>query len=151
MLSFLVIFSVLWFNHPFCLFLYFNLSRNFNKAYMQFILRTAWKRRCLVPRPHYSVRPKRFGSRGPSKNASFPPVRLGASPRWIDREGLQYIQGIGKKRWVRYREQFNCFKILFFQLKRWRSGLSNVLSPCPGCLKWLRYGWIHNDNRPFSP
>ena len=21
---------------------------------------------CLVPRPHYSVRPKRFGSRGPS-------------------------------------------------------------------------------------
>ena len=23
---------------------------------------------CLVPRPHYSARPKRFGSRGPSEN-----------------------------------------------------------------------------------
>ena len=31
-------------------------------------------------------------------------------------------------------------KYFFFQSKRWRSGLSNALSPCPGCLKWLRYG-----------
>ena len=30
-----------------------------------------WSHFCLVPRPHYSVRPKRFGSRGPSV------VRLG--------------------------------------------------------------------------
>ena len=33
------------------------------------------------PRPHYSARPKRFGSRGPienvSENVSFPTVRLG--------------------------------------------------------------------------
>ena len=33
---------------------------------------------CLVPRPHYSTGPKRFGSRDPGENASFPPpVRLG--------------------------------------------------------------------------
>ena len=33
---------------------------------------------CLVPRPHYSARPKRFGSRGPSKDVRrSPPVRLG--------------------------------------------------------------------------
>ena len=33
----------------------------------------------LVPRPHYSARTKRFGSRGPSVNTS---------PKGIDREGL---------------------------------------------------------------
>ena len=27
-----------------------------------------WRRSCLVPRPHYSARPKRFESRGPRKN-----------------------------------------------------------------------------------
>ena len=27
---------------------------------------------CLVPRPHYSARPKRFGSRGPIEN--FPKI-----------------------------------------------------------------------------
>ena len=27
---------------------------------------------CLVPRPHYSARPKRFGSRGPIENVSRP-------------------------------------------------------------------------------
>ena len=33
---------------------------------------------CLVPRPHYSARPIRFGSRGPSEEVRrFPPVRLG--------------------------------------------------------------------------
>ena len=31
----------------------------------------------LVPRPHYSARPKRFGSRGPCENVSSPPVHLG--------------------------------------------------------------------------
>ena len=37
-----------------------------------------WDGYCLDPRPHYSARPKRFGSRGPSKNASV------TSPKWID-------------------------------------------------------------------
>ena len=33
---------------------------------------------CLVPRLHFSSRPKRFGSRGPCENVRrFPPVRLG--------------------------------------------------------------------------
>ena len=33
---------------------------------------------CLVPRPHFSSRPKRSGSRGPCENVGlFPPVRLG--------------------------------------------------------------------------
>ena len=32
--------------------------------------KTAWVTTCLVPRPHYSVRPNRFGSRGPSKDVS---------------------------------------------------------------------------------
>ena len=27
-----------------------------------------WRTLCLVPRPHYSARPKRFGSRGPGEN-----------------------------------------------------------------------------------
>ena len=30
---------------------------------------------CLVPRPHYSARPKRFGSRGPCENVRPFPVR----------------------------------------------------------------------------
>ena len=35
---------------------------------------------CLVPRPHYSARTKRFGSHGPSVNTS---------PKWTDRERLE--------------------------------------------------------------
>ena len=31
-------------------------------------LRLTWVPDCLVPRPHYSARPKRFGSRGPIEN-----------------------------------------------------------------------------------
>ena len=31
-----------------------------------------WIGTCLVPRPHYSARPKRFGSRGPIENVSRP-------------------------------------------------------------------------------
>ena len=42
---------------------------------------------CLVPRPHYSARPKRFGSRGPIENVSRP-FASDTSPKWIDREGL---------------------------------------------------------------
>ena len=42
---------------------------------------------CLVPRPHYSVRPKRFGSRGPCKNVSRP-FASDTSPKQIDQEGL---------------------------------------------------------------
>ena len=30
---------------------------------------------CLVPRPHYSARPKRFGSRTPSEDVSSPRIR----------------------------------------------------------------------------
>ena len=42
---------------------------------------------CLVPRPHYSARPKRFGSRGLSESVSRP-YFSDTSPKWIDREGL---------------------------------------------------------------
>ena len=38
---------------------------------------------CLVPRPHFSSRPKRFGSRGPCENV--PRIR---HRKRIDREGL---------------------------------------------------------------
>ena len=37
---------------------------------------------CLVPRPHYSAWPIRFGSRGPSEPSSD------TSPNYINREGL---------------------------------------------------------------
>ena len=39
---------------------------------------------CLVPRPPFSSRPKRFGSRGPCENVP----RKRTSPKRIDREGL---------------------------------------------------------------
>ena len=42
---------------------------------------------CLVPRPHFSVRPKRFGSRGPSQDVF--PARSPRTRQWIDREGLR--------------------------------------------------------------
>ena len=38
--------------------------------------------RCLVPRPHYSARPMRFGSRGPGASWDTP-------PKCLDREGLE--------------------------------------------------------------
>ena len=46
-----------------------------------------WRKRCLVPRPHFSSRPKRFGSRGPCENVSRP-FASDTSPKRIDREGL---------------------------------------------------------------
>ena len=42
---------------------------------------------CLVPRSHFSSRPKRFGSRGPCENVSRP-FASDTSPKRIDREGL---------------------------------------------------------------
>ena len=46
---------------------------------------------CLVPRPRFSSRPKRFGSRGLCENASD------TSTKRIDREGLENaVQGLGK-------------------------------------------------------
>lgn len=54
---------------------------------------------CLVPRPHYSAGPKRFGSRDPGENVSSPPPR---SPRIRHRKVLteghweNAVQGLGK-------------------------------------------------------
>ena len=53
---------------------------------------------CLVPRPHYSPRPKRFGSRGPIENVVFPD----RSPRIRHRNDLternweNAVQGLGQ-------------------------------------------------------
>ena len=47
----------------------------------------SWVDSCLVPRPHFSSRPKRFGSRGPCENVSRP-FASDKSPKRIDREGL---------------------------------------------------------------
>ena len=41
----------------------------------------------IVPGPHYSMWPKRFGSRGPCQNVSRP-FTLDTSPKQIDQEGL---------------------------------------------------------------
>ena len=41
---------------------------------------------CLVPRPHFSSRPKRFRSRGPCENVSRP-FASDTSPKRIGREG----------------------------------------------------------------
>ena len=48
---------------------------------------------CPVPKPHYSARPKRFGSRGPSKN-----VRLGyvTENELTDKDWKNAVQGLGK-------------------------------------------------------
>ena len=60
-----------------------------------FILRIS----CLVPRPHYSARPKRFGSPGPSENVRPFPAR---SPRirhrneLTDRDWENAVQRLGK-------------------------------------------------------
>ena len=55
---------------------------------------------CLVPRPQFFARPKRFGSRGPSENV---PQTSNTSPKWIDWEGLGkrrtgFLQGLGRAR-----------------------------------------------------
>ena len=52
----------------------------------------------LVPRPHYSARPKRFGSRGASEDVSiYRPFTSDTSPKQIDREGLRKpVQRLGK-------------------------------------------------------
>ena len=54
---------------------------------------------CVVPRPHYSARPKRLASRGPSENVR---AFLARSPRirhrneLTDRDLENAIQGLGK-------------------------------------------------------
>ena len=54
---------------------------------------------CLVPRPHYSAQPKRFGSRGPNENVKMFPNR---SPRirhrneLTERDWENAVQGLGK-------------------------------------------------------
>ena len=50
-------------------------------------LTLGWLTPCLVPRPYYSTRPKRFGSCGPIENVRWP-FASDTSPKWIDREGL---------------------------------------------------------------
>ena len=76
---------------------------------------------CLVPRPHFSSRPKRFRSRGPCENVRrFPPVRLEYVTKRIDREGLgerrtgprQYIYIISKYLYLIIRS----FQCLFAKL-----------------------------------
>ena len=58
-------------------------------------------RACLVPRPHYSARPKRFGARGPIENVKMFPDR---SPRirhrneLTERDWENAVQGLGKNR-----------------------------------------------------
>ena len=47
---------------------------------------------CLFPRPHYSARPIRFGSRGLSEEVSFPQVRLGYVTE------VNWPKGLGKRR-----------------------------------------------------
>ena len=47
--------------------------------------RQSSKRRCLVPRPYYSARPMRFGSRGPSE-----------SPMWIAPSGYFTKDNVGE-------------------------------------------------------
>ena len=46
---------------------------------------------CIVPRPHYSARPKRFGSRGPSGS---PPILH--RNELTDRDWVNPVQGRGK-------------------------------------------------------
>ena len=52
---------------------------------------------CLVPRPHYSARPKRFGSRGPIENV-FPDrsPRIGHRNELTERDWKNAVQGLGK-------------------------------------------------------
>ena len=50
-------------------------------------LTLGWLTPCLVPRPYYSTRPKRFGSCGPIENVRWP-FASDTSPKWIDLEGL---------------------------------------------------------------
>ena len=53
--------------------------------------------RCLVPRPHYSARPKRFGSRGPIENV-FPDrwSRIRHRNELTERDWENAVQGLGK-------------------------------------------------------
>ena len=62
----------------------------------------AYKNSCLVPRPYYSARPKRFGSHGPIENV-IENVFPDRSPRIRNRNELterdweNAVQGLGNK------------------------------------------------------
>ena len=132
-------FSVLWFKHPFYLFLYFNLQRNFNKVYNSFCKQpgrgVAQSLGLIIPRGQ--------SFSGHVVQAKMRVQLLFASVR---HRGELTERGCGIYRDQATRGEYDIvsslivLKYFFFQLKRWRSGLSNALSPCPGCLKWLRYG-----------
>ena len=54
---------------------------------------------CLVPRPHFSSWPKRFGSRGPCENVKMFPARSSRIRHWnelTERDWENAVQGLGK-------------------------------------------------------
>ena len=51
---------------------------------------------CLVPRPHYSARPMRFGSRGPIENVTDRPPRIRHRNELTERDWENAVQGLGK-------------------------------------------------------
>ena len=53
---------------------------------------------CLVPRPHFPTRPKRFGSRGPS-NVRFPvrSPRIRQRSELTERDWENAVQALGKE------------------------------------------------------
>ena len=71
-------------------------SRGVSKSYCAFKEKMI-QQACLVPRPHYSVRPKRLGLRGPSENVRrFPPVH----------------QALGKRRTGKQQEKLKIYKCM---------------------------------------
>ena len=71
-------------------------NRGVSKSYCAFKERMI-QQTCLVPRSHYSVRPKRLGLRGPGENVRrFPPVH----------------QGLGKRRTGKQQEKLEIYKCM---------------------------------------
>ena len=66
--------------------------------------------RSLVPRPHFSSRPKRCGPRGPCKNVRAFPAR---SPRirnkFTERDWENAVQGLGKVYVIRQKNGWRAF------------------------------------------
>ena len=91
---------------------------------------------CLVPRPHYSTGPKRFGSRDPGENASSPPP---CSPRirhrkvLTERDWENTVQGLGKDETYRV-------------LKWWRH--KNEISEI---MRFVRIFWKNNVQEAYLP
>ena len=80
---------------------------------------------CLVPRPHYSARPMRFRSRGPSEEVSFLPVFLGyvTEVNWPRRPG----KTPGTKQPLSFLDQSQCN---WLQLKHHYYIMINSLTCC---------------------